>query len=55
MTLHQAKDDLHPIHIHILKAQAGRKFCEDLHLVERLARFEWDIQVDLEFIRGLAR
>ncbi len=29
--------------IQILKAQAGRKLCQDMHLVERLARFEIEL------------
>ena len=28
------------IRIQILKPQAGRKLCQDMHLLERLARFE---------------
>ncbi len=41
MAPHQAKQYFfNRIRIQILKAQAGRKLCQDMHLVERLARFE---------------
>ena len=43
MTPQQAKEYFfNRIRIQILKAQAGRKLCQDMHLVERLARFERD-------------
>ena len=43
MTDSQAKQYFfNRIRVQILKAQAGRKLCQDMHLVYRLARFERD-------------